>query len=218
MLAFDDHDLHEHATGMTPVVIPVAARTQEATALKPTQDYSDQTRWMMAVRDARDRAAFGRLFDHFAPRLKAMVMRSGMAADQAEDVVQDVMLTVWRKAAMFDPARAQVSAWIYQIARNRQIDVIRRENRPMPEELAHDDTAEPAADQVLALEQEAAQLRAALAELPEAQRSMVEQAYLGDLTHGEIRVQTGLPMGTIKSRIRLALEKLRHELKELRAQ
>ncbi|WP_152544571.1 sigma-70 family RNA polymerase sigma factor [Actibacterium mucosum] len=173
---------------------------------------------MLAVRDARDRAAFGRLFDHFAPRLKAMIMRSGMAADQAEDVVQDVMLTVWRKAGMFDPARAQVSAWIYQIARNRQIDVIRRETRPVPEELSQETSCEPAADQALALEQEAAQLRAALAELPEAQRTMVEQAYLGDLTHGEIRVNTGLPLGTIKSRIRLALEKLRHDLKELRAQ
>lgn len=180
--------------------------------------FSQQTEWMLAIRDNRDKAAFARLFSHFAPRLKGFVMRAGAPQAQAEDIVQDVMLAVWRKAHLFDPERAQVSSWIYQIARNRQIDVIRKEGRPVPETLASEDTTsiEPDAGQVVALEQETDQLRLALAKLTPAQRDMIERAYLGELTHTEIREATGLPLGTIKSRIRLGLERLRHELKDLR--
>lgn len=181
------------------------------------QDISPQTQWLLAVRDARDRAAFARLFDHFAPRLTTMMLRSGMARAMADDVAQDVMLTAWQKAHLFDPTRAQASAWIYRIARNRQIDILRRERRPMPDALIADhEDAEDDAHSALALDQEASRLRAALDTLSAEQREVIEQAYLGDLTHTEIRQRTGLPMGTIKSRIRLALERLRHELKELR--
>lgn len=178
--------------------------------------FSEQTEWMLAVRDRRDRVAFGALFDHFAPRLKAFVMRGGMGAGQAEEIVQEVMLTVWRKAGQFDPHRAQVSAWIYQIARNRQIDVIRKENRPVPEELAQEPDAEPDAGQIMAIEQEAGLLKQALEKLKPEQRDVIEKAYLGELSHQQISDQTGLPLGTIKSRIRLGLERLRYELKELR--
>ncbi|MCB1349994.1 MAG: sigma-70 family RNA polymerase sigma factor [Paracoccaceae bacterium] len=171
---------------------------------------------MLAIRDQRDRTAFAALFDHFAPRLKAFVMRGGIGSGQAEEIVQDVMLAVWRKADQYDPHRAQVSAWIYQIARNRQIDVIRKEKRPVPEELAEDPDAEPDASQILALEQEAGLLKAALAKLKPDQRDVIEQAYLGELSHQQISERTGLPLGTIKSRIRLGLDRLRHELKELR--
>ncbi len=143
-------------------------------------------------------------------------MRTGTSAAQAEEIVQDVMLTVWRKAAMFDPHRAQVSAWIYQIARNRQIDVIRKENRPVPDELAEDPGSEPDASQILAIEQEGDRLKQALARLKDDQREMIEKAFLGELTHQEISDQVGLPLGTIKSRIRLGLERLRHELKGMR--
>ncbi len=181
-----------------------------------SRQISPQTLRMLAVRDARDRAAFSELFDYFAPRLKGFIMRSGTGSGQAEEIVQDVMLTVWRKAALFDPQRANVSAWIYQIARNRQIDVIRKENRPLPEDLAEPPGAEPDASQILAVEQETGQLRDALARLKPDQREIIEKAYLGELTHQEISTQTGLPLGTIKSRIRLGLERLRHELKDAR--
>ena len=171
---------------------------------------------MIAVRDNRDRNAFAALFDYFAPRLKGFIMRSGASAHQAEEIVQDVMLAIWRRADSFDPHRAQVSAWVYQIARNRQTDIARKENRPMPEELKEDPGAEPDASQILAIEQEAGQLKQALARLNTEQREIIEKAYLGELTHQEISTRTGLPLGTIKSRIRLGLQRLRHELKDLK--
>ncbi len=177
---------------------------------------SEQTHWMLRVKEHRDKAAFGLLFDHYAPRLKGMVMRSGLGAAQAEEIVQDAMLKVWHRAAQFDPERAQVSAWIYQIARNQQSDHIRKEHRPVPEALKTPDQPEPDMTQVVALEQETAHLRAALDKLSPEQRSLVEQAYLGEMSHSEIRKVTGLPLGTIKSRIRLGLERLRHELKGTR--
>ena len=194
----------------------VLARPNEYSSVTQTNKISDQTAFIIAVRDNRDRAAFAQLFDHFAPRLKGFMMRSGVGSGQAEEIVQEVMLTVWRKAEQFDPNRAQVSTWIYQIARNRKIDVIRKENRPVPEELAEDPANEPDAGQILAVEQEASQLRQALSRLKPDQREMIERAYMGDLSHQQISAQTGVPLGTIKSRIRLGLERLRHELKELR--
>ncbi len=178
---------------------------------------SQQTTWLLDVRDNRNRAAFAQLFDFYAPRLKGMLLRAGLQSGQAEDVVQEVMLAIWRKADQFDPARAQASAWIYRIARNRQIDMIRLENRPLPDELvaAEEESIDDAA-QVLALDQEGTQLRAALIRLAPEQRTVIEQAYMGELSHSEITAQTGLPLGTIKSRIRLALDRLRHDLRDLR--
>lgn len=198
------------------LAIVVGSEQEEALSEERSDDLSDQTRWMIAVRDRRDREAFGRLFDFYAPRLKAVAMRSGANAAQAEDIVQDVMLAVWHRAAQFDATRAQVSGWVYRIARNRQIDLARRAPRPVPEEIAEPDTASEDATDILALEQEAGRLREALARLKPDQREMIEKAYLGELSHTEIQDVTGLPLGTIKSRIRLGLDRLRHELKGLR--
>lgn len=197
---------------------PPPTRREPEVAQKPSSKsaFSNQTVWMLAIRDQRDKRAFKLLFDYFGPRLKGFVMRTGAPAAQAEDIVQDVMLTVWRKAHLFDPSRAQVSSWIYQIARNRQIDVIRKEARPVPEALKAEEAADDDAGQALSLEQETDLLRQAMDKLSPPQREMIERAYLGELTHTEIRDVTGLPLGTIKSRIRLGLERLRHELRELR--
>lgn len=183
---------------------------------KTAPEISAPTQWMLAVRDARDRAAFEQLFDFFAPRLKGFIMRSGTGSAQAEEIVQEVMLTVWRKADQFDPTRAQVSAWIYQIARNRKIDTFRKESRPIPEELKSEPNSEADASQMVEVEQEAGLLKQALSKLKASQRDIIEKAYMGDLTHQEISNQTGLPLGTIKSRIRLGLEALRHDLKDMR--
>jgi RNA polymerase sigma-70 factor (ECF subfamily) len=180
---------------------------------QPTE-LSEQTQWMLAVRDKADRTAFARLFDFYAPRVKAMTIRGGAAPAVAEEIAQDVMLRVWRHARQFDPSRAQVSSWIYQIARNRRIDLARGAPPPLPEDLAA--PAEIDAESALALEQEVVQLRSALAALPASQRAMIEKAYLGELSHQEISRQTSLPLGTVKSRLRLALDRLRHELRGLR--
>lgn len=177
---------------------------------------SETTRWLLAVRDSRDRAAFGRLFQHFGPRLKAMLLRRGLRDGMAEDVVQDVMLAVWHKAGQFDPHRAEASSWIYRIARNRQIDLARRRRPAEAEELAEPVSQEPDAAQILALSQETGRLRAALAALSPDQARVIEQAFIAELPHSQISQISGLPLGTIKSRIRLGLERLRRELKDLR--
>lgn len=156
--------------------------------------------------------AFTELFEHFAPRVKGFLMKSGADHALAEECAQDVMVTVWKKAAQFDPARASVATWIFTIARNRRIDMMRRDRRPEPEELTWGPEAEPDQLDVMTLQQESEQLISAIASLPEKQRVMIERAYFGDLTHSEIADETGLPLGTIKSRIRLALERLRHSL------
>ena len=168
---------------------------------------------MAAVRDARDEAAFARLFGHFAPRVKAFLMRSGADATLAEECAQETMAALWHKAHLFDPARASVATWIFTIARNRRIDALRRQRRPEPEDLTWGPEPEPDQADAMALQQESAQLGEALATLPEKQRLLIEKAYFGDLTQSEIAAETGLPLGTIKSRIRLALDRLRHEMK-----
>ncbi len=122
------------------------------------------------------------------------------------------MVTVWKKSHLFDPARASVSTWVFTIARNRRIDLARKERRPEPEDLGWGPEPEQPQDDILALQQESEQLGQALAALPDNQRDLIKQAYFGDLSHREIADATGLPLGTIKSRIRLALDKLRHAI------
>ncbi len=175
---------------------------------------TDWSALMMAVRDAGDRAAFARLFRHYAPRVKSYLMKSGASAAQAEECAQDVMTTLWQKAAQFDAERASVSTWIFTIARNRLIDMIRRDRRPDPEPMPWDREEEPDQAEVYAAAEESRTLTAALAELPEKQRSLIQRAFYGDLSHSEIAVETGLPLGTIKSRIRLALDRLRARMSE----
>lgn len=178
------------------------------------QQETDWSGLMIKVRDDRDRAAFAALFGHFAPRVKYFLMKAGSTAPVAEDCAQDVMATVWAKAAQFDPARASVATWIFTIARNRRIDVARRDRRPEPEELDWMGEDEPDQADVYAAAEETRALSSALSELPEKQRALIQRAYYGDLTHSEIAAETGLPLGTIKSRIRLALDKLRLKLSE----
>jgi RNA polymerase sigma-70 factor (ECF subfamily) len=161
---------------------------------------------------AGDEAAFAELFAYFAPRVKAYLIKSGSSAAAAEDCTQDVMATVWHKAGQFDPTRASVATWVFSIARNRRIDLLRKARRPEPEELPWGPEAEPDPADAFALAQDSLRLSEALKTLPQAQRELIEKAYFGELSHGEIAGITGLPLGTIKSRIRLALEKLRQAL------
>lgn len=168
---------------------------------------------LLRIRDDRDESAFIKVFQHFGPRVKAFLMRTGMDAALAEECAQEVLVTVWNKAHLYDASRASPSTWIFTIARNKKIDVLRKQKRPEPEDLTWGPEAEPDQADVLGLQQESEQLGRALRDLPEKQRELIEKAYFGDLSHSEIAEQTGLPLGTIKSRIRLALERLRHSLK-----
>ena len=166
----------------------------------------------MQVRDHQDKAAFAALFRHFAPRVKGFLMKSGASNALAEECAQDVMATLWQKAHLFDPTRASVATWVFTIARNRRIDALRKSRRPEPEELPWGPEPEPDQAEVMEMQQEHERLAVALLHLPEKQRALIEKAYYGDLTHSEIADQTGLPLGTIKSRIRLALDRLRHHM------
>ena len=167
---------------------------------------------LMRLREGGDQQAFARLYRHFAPRLRAFLIRSGSTPEAAEDCVQEAMASIWRKAHLFDPGRASAATWIFTIARNRRIDLVRRDRRPPPEELPWGPEADPAPAEAVALSQEGARLAVALRSLPDTQRSMVERAYWAELSHSEIAAETGLPLGTVKSRLRLALGRLRSEM------
>lgn len=169
-------------------------------------------KYMLAIRNARDKEAFREIFEYFAPRVKAFLMKSDADVELAEDCVQDTMVTVWHKAHLFDPGRASVSTWIFSIARNKKIDVLRKRNRPEPEDLPWGPEPDDMIDDVLTLQSESKRLRDALNDLPEKQRDIISRAFYGELTHQELSEETGLPLGTIKSRIRLALERLRHTI------
>lgn len=171
---------------------------------------------MAAVAERRDRTAFVALFQYFAPRVKAYLIKLGADHTAAEDLVQDVMLIVWNRAHQFDRAKAAPSTWIFTIARNRRIDVLRRERRP---EIDHNDpllvpAQEKPADQTLEAGRAARDLKAAVATLPEEQAALLRLAYFEDKSHSVIAAELAIPLGTVKSRLRLALGKLRGALKE----
>ena len=140
-------------------------------------------------------------------------MKSGTDNAMAEECVQEVMATVWHMAHLFDPTRASAATWIFTIARNKKIDALRKQKRPEPEDLGWGPEHEPDQEDVIGLQQETERLGQAIANLPTKQRQLLERAYFSDMSHSEIAAATGLPLGTIKSRIRLALDRLRHAMK-----
>lgn len=167
-----------------------------------------------AVAQSRDRAAFARLFDFFAPRLQAYLIRQGADAALAEEITQDTMTTLWRKSELFDPAKSSLSTWLYRIARNRRIDLLRRDRSTLtePDDPVFDlpDDTDIEGDMDAAQRDEA--VRIAMSSLPDEQLSLVRLAFFEGLSHSEISEQTGLPLGTVKSRIRLAFTRLRRTL------
>ena len=167
-----------------------------------------------SIAETKDRDAFKALFVHFAPRLKGYLMRLGASDGQAEEVAQEAMLTVWRKAALFDRKKAAASTWIFTIARNRRIDILRRQK--FPEIDADDPTLVPDMparpdDEVIGLREDEV-VRAALDTLSPEQRELVRLAFYNGWSHSKIAADTNLPLGTVKSRLRLAFARLRNEL------
>jgi RNA polymerase sigma-70 factor (ECF subfamily) len=178
-------------------------------------DKTPNDKWVALIRRInrdKDVSAFEVLFDHFAPRVKSFLMKSGADNTMAEECAQEVMATVWQKSHLFDPTRASASTWIFTIARNKKIDALRKLKRPEPDELSWGAEHEPDQEDVISLQQETQRLGAALSDLPQKQRDLLEQAFFHEKSHSEIAQDTGLPLGTIKSRIRLALDKLRHSM------
>lgn len=180
-------------------------------------DLEERDAFAQAVEDIAEkqcRKAFTLLFEYYAPRLKSFLLRQGSDATHAEELAQEVMITVWRKAAQYDRRQASVSTWIFRIARNRRIDAFRRTKTlnaeaddPMlsPAELPHPE------DEYEAREIEES-VRGAMKTLPDDQVTLLKASFFDGLSHGEIAQRMNLPLGTVKSRIRLAFQKLRTRL------
>lgn len=163
------------------------------------------------VATLRDRKAFVTLFDFFAPRLKAYLRRLGLDDGAAEELCQEVMVVLWNKADLFDPARSSLSTWLFRIARNRRIDLARRARVGAldPDDPSLQPEAPDMPDQGIDAEKLRAGVTAALEALPPDQREAIRMAFFLGYTHSQISQETGLPMGTVKSRIRLAFARLR---------
>jgi RNA polymerase sigma factor (sigma-70 family) len=186
----------------------------EILSVEPQNRAARMSDLLVAVAQAGDRQAFAVLFQHYAPRLKTYMRKLGTDDAVAEELAQEAMLTVWRKAASFDPGRANVGTWIFTIARNLRIDTLRKERRPEIDaddpELVPDPT--PRADEVMVTEQSERRVRAAMAALPPEQTEVVTLSFYEDTPHAEIAARLKIPLGTVKSRLRLAMKRIRSEL------
>lgn len=178
---------------------------------------TDPAQLLLRIAAERDRAAFADLFRYFAPRLAGFFGRAGIEPSVRDELVQEVMLRVWRHADQFDPGRASASTWVYAIARNARIDHQRRPwsvHQPDPLDPAWIDGGEPRADDALAASQRAETVREALSKLPPDQARVLEAAFFEHKTLSSIANEWGLALGTVKSRVRLAFQRLRGALEE----
>lgn len=175
----------------------------------------------LLARIARDRSeeAFSRLFDFYGPRIRAYMLRQGADAATAEELVQETLLTVWRKAHLYSAEKGNPTTWIFTIARNLRIDRLRREVpwQELSDEQAAAIPAEDALpDEVASGTQRQQRVQNVLADLPDDQRQVVIMGFIDGLSHSEIAERLSLPLGTVKSRMRLAYAKVRNALEDLR--
>lgn len=172
------------------------------------------------VATRRDREAFRRLFEFFAPRIKGYLMRTGSGETEAEEIAQEAMVVLWRKADRFDPATAGAAAWIFTIARNLRIDAVRRGRRAerMLEDIEaeYSQEYEESAETTFGRRQEAGHVEAALQRLPAQQSEIIRLSFIEERPHSEIAASLGIPLGTVKSRVRLAMNRLRELLDVLK--
>jgi len=173
---------------------------------------------LQRVADSADAAAFQTLFVTYAPRVKAYMMRQGADAGTAEELAQETLLTVWRKAALYSSEKGSTTTWIFTIARNLRIDRLRREAawQELPE--GHEEQASEDAlpDEELSGKERQKRVQQVLASLPPDQLEVVTLSYIEGLSHSEIASRLDLPLGTVKSRMRLAYQKVRDGLEDLR--
>lgn len=172
---------------------------------------ADHAGFLTAVGQRRDREAFIALFEHFAPRIKSYLIKGGMSPDAADELAQETMLTVWNRAADYDPKKAGASTWIFTIARNKRIDAFRRGKNQRLQDPLDDLMADPsgADGDELARAQESERIQAGLKSLPAEQADLLYKSFFENKSHDVIARELGLKLGTVKSRIRLALDKLR---------
>lgn len=186
----------------------------ESGARRKTSDFKAL---IVSVAEQHDGAAFAELFEHFAPRVKSMFLRMGSANEQAEELAQETMLTVWRKAHLFDRDSGGASAWIFRIAHNLRIDAVRHSRRT--ERLVNEFAAETAEviepDAVVGASQIDDRVRAAIAQLSPDQMKVIILSFFESRPHSEIAEILQLPLGTVKSRLRLAFKRLRTLLDEV---
>ena len=173
--------------------------------------------WLSLVAVNRDKKAFGCLFDHLAPKVKGFLRKNGTPEDLLDDLTQEVMIKIWRYAGHFDPKKGKVITWVFTIARNARIDLIRKENRPEPDindpALVKEDPC--GSDDILLAKQNSIRIAEAIDDLPNEQQEILKYAFFEEKSHAEIAAQTGLPLGTVRSRIRLAFQRLKKTFTEL---
>jgi RNA polymerase sigma-70 factor (ECF subfamily) len=165
-----------------------------------------------------DVEAFKALFEAYAPRVKSYMLRQGADPATAEELAQETLLAVWRKAALYSDEKGSATTWIFTIARNLRIDRLRKEVvwQPLPENNDEQPSDDPAPDEELSERERGERVRAMLAELPPEQSEVINLAFIEGLSHSEIAKRLGLPLGTVKSRMRLAYQKIRDALEDLR--
>jgi len=173
---------------------------------------------LVAIGRDRDERSFALIYDYYAGRIKSFLMGKGMNEDTAEELTQEIMLTVWRRAESYDPKKAAASTWLFTIARNRRIDYLRGNSRievELDDEMLDVGTTENDTQaRFVANEQSAVQLEAALERLPPEQRQVMHLSYFRGQSHGAIAKWLDLPIGTVKSRIRLAMQSVRSHLQD----
>jgi len=196
----------QFGTNLRGAALPREALVKPAEMQAPL-DTEEQVLLIGRVAAQRDRQAFALLFRHFAPRLKAFHLRAGLGDAAAEELAQETMLALWRKAGSFDPARAGVATWVFTITRNLRIDHARRQRPPSPPPDEVDPS--PSAEALSLVREQTALMRGALAALSDDQRRVIELSFFTETPHAAIAKALNLPLGTVKSRIRLALARLR---------
>ena len=182
------------------------------------EDMADPAVLIARIASHQDREAFAALFGLYAPKVKAFMQRQGTTSELAEDIAQEVLLTVWRKASFFDPSRAAVSSWIFAIARNLRIDRLRRDQRSKLHEVYElvEPEAPPRPDGLLDIGERERRVANALAELPSEQLQVVKLSFFEGHAHGDIARILEIPLGTVKSRLRLAVGRLSQFLGDLK--
>ncbi|WP_137151698.1 sigma-70 family RNA polymerase sigma factor [Devosia sp. FKR38] len=194
-------NMTDHIIGRTPVLVE-------------SDDFSSL---LLRVAEQRDKAALAALFNHFGPRIKSMMLKLGSSEALAEDLVQETFVSIWRKAAMYSQQRGAASTWIFTIARNLRIDQLRRQSNKPYEDLDNLEMASdaPLGSSLVEQNQIIARVTLALKALPVEQQEVVRLSFIHDMPHAQIAESIGIPLGTVKSRLRLAYERLRPMLEDL---